>query len=152
MEVGSIPAAPTKITDLHSKPQKVSNGKLLRDRTGDHGGAGGAPCAPSPESFAGRPGDEQRSKRCRSSLYCIPLSAKRWTRGAPVRNDPSDFKIKHEPGNPAANAAGDVKYPNVNPMIEMTDMRDAQRSYEANVNIIGATRSMIQRTLDILKG
>jgi len=70
----------------------------------------------------------------------------------PVCNDPSDFKIKHEPGNPAANAAGDVKYPNVNPMIEMTDMRDAQRSYEANVNIIGATRSMIQRTLDILKG
>ena len=70
----------------------------------------------------------------------------------PVRNDPSDFKIKHEPGNPAANAAGDVKYPNVNPLIEMTDMRDAQRSYEANVNIIGATRSMIQRTLDILKG
>jgi flagellar basal-body rod protein FlgC len=70
----------------------------------------------------------------------------------PVRNDPSDFKLKHEPGNPAANAAGDVKYPNVNPLIEMTDMRDAQRSYEANVNIIGATRAMIQRTLDILKG
>jgi flagellar basal-body rod protein FlgC len=70
----------------------------------------------------------------------------------PVRNDPSDFRVKHEPGNPAANAAGDVKYPNVNPMIEMTDMRDAQRSYEANVNLIGATRAMIQRTLDILKG
>jgi flagellar basal-body rod protein FlgC len=70
----------------------------------------------------------------------------------PVRNDPSDFKLKHEPGNPAADAAGDVKYPNVNPLIEMTDMRDAQRSYEANVNIIGATRAMIQRTLDILKG
>jgi flagellar basal-body rod protein FlgC len=70
----------------------------------------------------------------------------------PVRNDPSDFRVKHEPGNPAANAAGDVKYPNVNPMIEMTDMRDAQRSYEANVNVIGATRAMIQRTLDILKG
>jgi flagellar basal-body rod protein FlgC len=70
----------------------------------------------------------------------------------PVRNDPSDFKVKHEPGNPAADAAGDVKYPNVNPLIEMTDMRDAQRSYEANVNVIGATRAMIQRTLDILKG
>jgi len=70
----------------------------------------------------------------------------------PVRNDASDFKIKHEPGNPAADAAGDVKYPNVNPLIEMTDMRDAQRSYEANVNVIGATRTMIQRTLDILKG
>ena len=70
----------------------------------------------------------------------------------PVRNDTSDFKIKHEPGSPAADAAGDVKYPNVNPLIEMTDMRDAQRSYEANVNVIGATRAMIQRTLDILKG
>ena len=69
----------------------------------------------------------------------------------PVRPDPSDFKIKHEPGNPAADAAGDVKYPNVNPLIEMTDMRDAQRSYEANVNVIGATRTMIQRTLDILR-
>ncbi len=70
----------------------------------------------------------------------------------PVRPDTSDFKIKHEPGNPAADAAGNVKYPTVNPMIEMTDMRDAQRSYEANVNLIGATRAMIQRTLDILKG
>ena len=69
----------------------------------------------------------------------------------PVRNDPSDFKLKHEPGSPAADAAGDVKYPNINPLIEMTDMRDAQRSYEANLNIISATRRMIQRTLDILK-
>ncbi len=69
----------------------------------------------------------------------------------PVRTDNSDFRIKYEPGNPAADAQGDVKYPNVNPLIEMTDMRDAQRSYEANVNVIGATRAMIQRTLDILR-
>ena len=68
-----------------------------------------------------------------------------------VRPDPSAFRIKHDPGNPAADAAGNVKYPNVNSLIEMTDMRDAQRSYEANLNIIGATRRMIQRTLDILK-
>ncbi len=68
-----------------------------------------------------------------------------------VRADPSAFHIRHEPSNPAADAAGNVKYPNVNPVIEMTDMRDAQRSYEANLNIISATRRMIQRTLDILK-
>ena len=37
-------------------------------------------------------------------------------------------------------------------MIEMTDMRDAQRSYDANVNIITATRRMVQRTIDILRG
>ena len=69
-----------------------------------------------------------------------------------VRNDTTDFRTKFEPGNPAADAAGNVKYPNVNSLIEMTDMRDAQRSYEANVNVIGATRAMIQRTLDILRG
>jgi flagellar basal-body rod protein FlgC len=70
----------------------------------------------------------------------------------PVRNDPSQFQVRFEPGNPAADAAGNVKYPNVNPLVEMTDMRDAQRSYEANVNVVGATRRMIQRTLDILRG
>jgi flagellar basal-body rod protein FlgC len=68
-----------------------------------------------------------------------------------VKPDTSAFRIKYEPNNPAADAAGNVKFPNVNPLIEMTDMRDAQRSYEANLNIISATRRMIQRTLDILK-
>ena len=68
-----------------------------------------------------------------------------------VLPDTSAFRVKHEPSNPAADAAGNVKYPNVNPLIEMTDMRDAQRSYEANLNIISATRRMVQRTLDILK-
>jgi flagellar basal-body rod protein FlgC len=68
-----------------------------------------------------------------------------------VKPDMSSFRVKYEPGNPAADASGNVKYPNVNSLVEMTDMRDAQRSYEANVNIISATRRMIQRTLDILK-
>jgi flagellar basal-body rod protein FlgC len=68
-----------------------------------------------------------------------------------IRPDSSAFRVKHDPGNPAADAAGNVKFPNVNSLVEMTDMRDAQRSYEANLNIISATRRMIQRTLDILK-
>jgi flagellar basal-body rod protein FlgC len=68
-----------------------------------------------------------------------------------VENDRSDFRLKYEPGHPAADAAGNVKYPNVNALVEMTDMREAQRSYEANINVIGATRRMIQRTIDILK-
>jgi len=68
-----------------------------------------------------------------------------------IRPDRSDFRVKYEPGNPAADASGNVRYPNVNPLVEMTDMREAQRSYEANLNIISATRRMIQRTLDILK-
>ena len=68
-----------------------------------------------------------------------------------TRTDNSEFRLKYEPGHPAADRNGNVKYPNVNPLIEMTDMREAQRSYEANVNVIGATRRMIQRTIDILK-
>jgi flagellar basal-body rod protein FlgC len=68
-----------------------------------------------------------------------------------TRTDQSDFRIKYEPGHPSADASGNVRFPNVNPLIEMSDMREAQRSYEANVNVIGATRRMIQRTIDILK-
>jgi len=70
----------------------------------------------------------------------------------PVKTDPSEFRIKHEPGHPAADENGNVKYPNVNSLVEMTDLREAQRSYEANINVIGASRRMIQRTIDILRG
>jgi flagellar basal-body rod protein FlgC len=69
----------------------------------------------------------------------------------PVQTDTSDFLVRHEPGNPAADANGNVKYPNVNTLIEMTDLRDAQRSYEANLNVITATRRMLKLTIDILK-
>jgi flagellar basal-body rod protein FlgC len=68
-----------------------------------------------------------------------------------IKPDQSDFRVKYEPSNPAADASGNVKYPNVNSLVEITDMRDAQRSYEANLNVVSATRRMIQRTLDILK-
>jgi flagellar basal-body rod protein FlgC len=65
--------------------------------------------------------------------------------------DMSEFKSKYQPSHPAADGRGYVKYPNVNSLVEMTDMREAQRSYEANVNVIGAARRMIQRTLEILR-
>jgi flagellar basal-body rod protein FlgC len=68
-----------------------------------------------------------------------------------VKNDKSDFVTRSEPGNPAVDARGRVKYPNVNPLIEAVDLREAQRSYEANINVISATRRMISRTLDLLK-
>jgi flagellar basal-body rod protein FlgC len=69
----------------------------------------------------------------------------------PTQPDMSDFRLKYEPGHPAADANGNVKYPNINSMLEMSDMREAQRSYEANINVITATRRMLQRTIDILK-
>ncbi|MDR3471973.1 MAG: flagellar basal body rod protein FlgC [Devosia sp.] len=69
-----------------------------------------------------------------------------------VGYDMSDFQSRFEPGNPAADAKGYVKYPNVTPEIETMDMREAQRSYEANLNVITATRQMLGQTLNILKG
>jgi flagellar basal-body rod protein FlgC len=69
-----------------------------------------------------------------------------------IERDQSEFRTRYEPGNPAADDRGYVKLPNVNDLIETVDMREAQRSYEANLNVITATRSMIVRTLDILKG
>ena len=68
-----------------------------------------------------------------------------------IKTDPTEFRLKHEPGHPAADVNGNVKYPNVNALVEMTDLREAQRSYEANINVITASRRMIQRTLEILK-
>ncbi len=105
--------------------------------------------ADSTASTAG--GDPYRRKvPTFSSALDRTLDSKVVTLGK-IRQDPTDFHVKFEPSNPAADGTGYVKYPNVNPMVEMTDMREAQRSYEANLNVISATRRMIQRTLDILK-
>lgn len=66
--------------------------------------------------------------------------------------DNSAFETRYQPGHPAADAQGYVRYPNINPLIELADMREAQRTYEANLNVITSTRSMFGQTLDILRG
>ena len=104
------------------------------------------------DSTSDKPGNDPFRRKIPTFKSEIDRSLDARTVGlGPVRTDPSEFRTKHMPGHPAADANGNVKYPNVNPLIEMTDMREAQRSYEANLNVIGATRRMIQRTLDILK-
>ncbi len=66
-------------------------------------------------------------------------------------HDNSEFTMKHEPNHPAANADGYVMYSNVSTFIEMADMREAMRSYEANLNMIENHRRMLERTLDLLR-
>ena len=66
--------------------------------------------------------------------------------------DQSDFNNRYEPGHPAADENGYVQYPNVNTLIETMDMRQAQRSYEANLNVVSISRQMLGQTLDILRG
>jgi len=65
--------------------------------------------------------------------------------------DQSDLPMRYQPGHPAADAGGYVRYPNVNPFIELMDMREAQRSYEANLNAMQSARSMLQRVIDIIR-
>lgn len=104
------------------------------------------------DSTPSRPGADpyRRKVPTFTSEYDRALEARTVGLGK-VKPDQSAFRLKYEPGHPMADANGNVKYPNVNALVEMTDMRDAQRSYEANVNVISATRRMLQRTIDILK-
>ncbi len=68
-----------------------------------------------------------------------------------VRADPSGFVRRFEPGHPAADADGYVLAPNVDPMIELADMREALRSYEAGLNVIRAAKDMLKRASDMLR-
>mgnify|MGYP002630566865 FL=1 len=68
-----------------------------------------------------------------------------------VSADPSAFGKQFNPNHPAADADGYVLTPNVNTLLEMTDMREAQRSYEANLNVIKASKSMLTNAIDLLR-
>lgn len=67
-----------------------------------------------------------------------------------VLRDTGQFEIKYDPSHPAADEKGYIKLANVNQLIEMADMREAQRSYEANLNVITSSRKMMSKTIDIL--
>lgn len=69
-----------------------------------------------------------------------------------VTQDQSEFQKRFDPQHPAADRDGYVLTPNVNPLIELMDMRQAQRSYEANLSVIEVSKSMISRTLDLIRG
>ena len=65
--------------------------------------------------------------------------------------DTSDFKPRYQPTHPAANKDGYVLYPNVDTIVEMMDMREARRAYEANLNVIEVSKAMLTRTLELLR-
>jgi flagellar basal-body rod protein FlgC len=68
-----------------------------------------------------------------------------------IGTDHAPFRIEYDPYHPAADKAGYVKYPNVNMLIEMADMREANRSYEADLQVIKQARQMISMTIDLLR-
>jgi flagellar basal-body rod protein FlgC len=66
--------------------------------------------------------------------------------------DRTPFNIERDPGNPAADANGNVKLPNINPLVELSDMREANRAYEADLQMMKQTRDLLAMTVDLLKG
>ena len=65
--------------------------------------------------------------------------------------DRSDFVRRYEPGNPVADQDGYVLTPNVNPLVETMDLQEAQRSYDANLSVVDAAKTMLSRTVDLLR-
>lgn len=68
-----------------------------------------------------------------------------------LNEDKSQFRLQYDPNHPAANEEGFVQMPNVNTLVEMMDMREAQRSYEANLNMIEASKNMMSKTIGLLR-
>jgi flagellar basal-body rod protein FlgC len=68
-----------------------------------------------------------------------------------IGTDPGEFSRHYDPGHPAADAQGYVLTPNVDSLVEISDMREAQRSYEANLRVLQATRSILEETIGILR-
>ncbi len=68
-----------------------------------------------------------------------------------IGQDQSAFSTRYDPSHPAADATGYVKTPNVNSFVEIMDMKEAERSYSANLNVMQTTRSMMTRAIDLLK-
>jgi len=95
-------------------------------------------------------GDPYRRKIATvSSTFDRELGANLVSAGKSI-TDKSDFRTQYDPGNPNADAKGYVKLPNVDSLVEIMDMREAQRSYEADLTAMDATKSMLARTVDLL--
>jgi flagellar basal-body rod protein FlgC len=96
-------------------------------------------------------GDPYRRKvPTMTSSFDRELNAEVVKSGKPVA-DSSEFRMQYDPGNPLADSKGYVKLPNVNSLVEIMDMREAQRSYEADLSVIDASKTMLSRTVDLLK-
>lgn len=132
-----------------SKTMKVSasgmQSQSARMRTISENLANADSLAPTPN------GEPYRRKVLTFKSELDKAAGVRVVRPDKVVRDKSDFQRRFDPNHPSADAEGYVLAPNVNSLIEVMDMRQAQRSYEANLSVIEVAKSMIQRTIDILR-
>ncbi len=96
-------------------------------------------------------GDPYRRKQVSFSELIDDGSGNSMVEVADVSLDMSEFTVRYEPAHPAADESGYVKMPNVNPLIEMSNMREASRTYEANMSMIENARAMRNRLIDMIE-
>ena len=104
------------------------------------------------DSIGIRPGeDPYRRQGVTFKDYIEKKTGAKMVKVDKVVPDESQFPLKYDPNHPAANAEGYVAMPNVNPLIEMMDLKEAQRSYDANLSMMQTARDMNSKVLDLLK-
>ncbi|MFL1706093.1 MULTISPECIES: flagellar basal body rod protein FlgC [unclassified Campylobacter] len=106
--------------------------------------------------------NEQIAKKTNMLEYENPLDDSFWQKDAKpaimsvvvdkVVRDDKDFKLKYDPSHPDANAKGYVAYPNINPVIEMADLIEATRAYQANVSAFQSAKTIAQSAIELLRG
>ncbi len=104
------------------------------------------------DSVSVEPGKEPYRRQVVSfENYIDPTNGAQKVKVDKIVKDMSPFEKKYDPNHPAADANGYISLPNVNPLIEMMDMKEAQRVYDANLNMLKTAREMNSSVLDILK-
>lgn len=104
------------------------------------------------DTTAGKPGaDPYRRKTVTFDNQLDRASGETLVRVKKVGTDASAFPQKYEPSHPAADAKGYINTPNVNSFVEVMDMREAQRSYSANLQVMQVTRGLLTRAIEMLK-
>lgn len=105
------------------------------------------------QSTGNRPDeDPYRRKTVTFSATLDRQSGIAYVNATGISTDPTEFPTEYLPGHQAADANGYVRMPNVNALIEMADMREANRSYQANLQVIKQARELISMTVDLLRG
>jgi len=96
-------------------------------------------------------GDPYQRKTISFESALDPKTGAAIVQAASVDRDQTDFTLRYDPSHPAADKNGYIKMPNVNPLIEMSNMREAARSYEANLAMLDKARDMRQQLVELLK-
>ena len=127
----SMRMSATALDNQSTRMRVVAENLANAQSTGDAPGA--APFRRKTVSFARVVADEATGPRAR------------------IATDRSPLPVRHDPNHPAADADGMVRMPNVSPLVEMADMREASRAFESNVEVMRQTRELIHATIDLLR-